>query len=292
VNGWLSAVPVMRRWRVPTLHVTADTFASADGRTLSVIVRVWRQWRADGSFTTSPACRLVAAVAARQLARITCVVCNMKISRPQPATIISIVALVMASGGSAVAAVSFARNAGAVDHKSAVGSGATLSHAAGKLITTQAKGTGKGKIASKYLDLGGVAGGSTSTFGRAFDVVDNATSVPTQIGGIPGLGPLTATCVDQNSAAGVEDPQTTITFQNTSGDIVNQSRQIGGSNPTVNAVLNGTVSSFNIGGSSTFELHLERKGTNYFVHGVVRQDGRGTNAASCLVYGLTLAVNG
>src|SRR5215211_6305905 len=62
------------------------------------------------------------------------VVLNMKISRPQPATIISIVALVMASTGSAVAAVSFARNAGAVDGKSAAGSGTTLSHAAGKLI--------------------------------------------------------------------------------------------------------------------------------------------------------------
>src|SRR6478735_5238013 len=216
----------------------------------------------------------------------------MKISRPQPATVISIVALVMATTGSAFAAVDFARNAGAVDHKSAVGSGATLSKAAGKLITTQAKGAGKGTIAQKYLDTSGLAKGTTSTFGRAFDVVDNAASVPTQIGGIPGLGPLTATCNDQDSAVGVEDPQTTITFQNTSGDVVNQSRQIGGSNPLVNAVLNGTTSPFNINGSSTFELHLERKGTNYFVHGVVRQDGRGSNAASCLVYGVTLAVSG
>jgi hypothetical protein len=216
----------------------------------------------------------------------------MKISRPQPATIISIVALVMASTGSAVAAVSFARNAGAVDHKSAVGSGATLSHAAGKLIATQKHGAGKGTIAAKYLDLSGVAHGTTSTFGQSFQVVDNATSVPTQIGGIPGLGPLTATCVDQNPQPGNEDPQTTITFQNTSGDAVNESRQIGGNNPTVDAVLNGTQSSFNINGSSTFELHLERKGTNYFVHGVVRQDGRGSDNASCLVYGMAIAVAG
>ena len=119
--------------------------------------------------------------------------------------IISIVALVMASTGSAIAAVDFARNAGAVDHKSAAGSGATLSKAAGKLITTQAKGAGKGRIAQKYLDVGGLARGTTSTFGRSFDVVDNAASVPTQIGGIPGLGPLTATCNDQNGAAGVEE---------------------------------------------------------------------------------------
>jgi hypothetical protein len=198
----------------------------------------------------------------------------------------------MASTGSAIAAVDFARNAGAVDHKSAAGSGSTLSHAAGKLITTQAKGADKGKIAQKYLDVSGLARGNTSTFGQSVPVPDNTSSVPTQIGGIPGLGPLTATCVDQNPQPGNEDPQTTITFSNTSGDAVNQSRQIGGNNPTVDAVLNGTQTSFNINGSSTFELHLERKGTNYFVHGVVRQDGRGSDNASCLVYGMAIAVSG
>jgi hypothetical protein len=216
----------------------------------------------------------------------------MKISRPQPATIISIAALVMASTGSAVAAVSFARNAGAVDGKSAVSSGATLNHAAGRLVTTQKKGAGKGTIAQKYLDVGGLARGSTSTFGQSFDVADNATSTPTQIGGIPGLGPLTATCIDQDKTAGREDPQTTITFQNTSGDVVNESRTIGGGNPAIGAVLNATQSSFTINGSTTFELHLERKGSNYLVHGVVRQDGKGSAAASCLVYGFALAVAG
>src|SRR5690242_17707700 len=140
----------------------------------------------------------------------------MKISRPQPATIISIVALVMASTGSAVAAVSFARNAGHVNGIKATRSGATLSHAAGKLIATQSKGAAKGTIAQKYLDTTGLAHGTTSTFGQAFQVVDNATSVPTQVGGIPGLGPITATCIDQNAQVGNEDPQTTITFANTS----------------------------------------------------------------------------
>jgi hypothetical protein len=198
----------------------------------------------------------------------------------------------MASTGSAVAAVSFARNAGAVDGKSAVASGAILKHAAGRLVTTQKKGAGRGTIAQKYLDVGGLARGSTGTFGQAFDVADNATSTPTQIGGIPGLGPLTATCIDQDKTAGKEDPQTTITFQNTSGDVVNQSRTIGGGNPAIGAVVNATQSSFTIDGSTTFELHLERKGSNYFVRGVVRQDGKGSAAASCLVYGFALAVAG
>jgi hypothetical protein len=215
----------------------------------------------------------------------------MKISRPQPATIISIAALVMASTGSAVAAVSFARNAGAVDGKSAVASGATLKHAAGRLVTTQKKGAGKGKIAQKYLDVGGLANGSTSTFGQSVPVPDNASSVPTQIGGIPGLGPLTATCADQDNAVGKGDPQTTITFANTSGSIVNQSRTIGGGNPAIGAVAANTQSSFTITGSNTFELHLQRLGGNYFVRGVIRQDGKGTSAAACTIYGFSLAVS-
>jgi hypothetical protein len=216
----------------------------------------------------------------------------MKISRPQPATIISIIALVMATTGSAVAAVSFARNAGHVNGIKAVRSGATTKHAAGKLIATQRTGPGKGKIAQKYLDVSGLAGGSTSTFGQAVPVPDNASSVATQIGGIPGLGPLTATCADQDKTVGKADPQTTIVFQNTSGDIVNQSRTIGGGNPAIGPVAVNTQSSFTINASNTFELHLERKGSNYFVRGVVRQDGKGTPAATCLIYGFSLAVAG
>jgi hypothetical protein len=204
--------------------------------------------------------------------------------------VVSLIALVMATTGSAVAAVNFATNAGAVDGKSAVASGATLKRAAGRLVATQRSGDDRGRIASKYLDLDGYARGTTGTFGRSFEVADNATGVSIGIGGIPGLGVLTSTCADQSPAAGVEDPITTITFGNTSGDAVNVARSVGGGNPVVNAQLNGTQSSFNIGGSNTFTLHLEQKGTNFLVQGVVRQDGRGTPGAACLVYGFALAV--
>jgi hypothetical protein len=37
-------------------------------------------------------------------------------------------------------------------------------------------------------------------------------------------------------------------------------------------------------------MHIERKGVNYLAQGVVRQDGRSTPAATCLVYGFALAV--
>src|SRR5215471_11355453 len=94
---------------------------------------------------------------------------------PSPAMVVAFIALIVAMTGTAFAAVNFAKNAGAVDGKSAVASGATLSSAAGKLIATQKSGTGKGKIAAKYLDVPAPSGPQSSTFGKAFDVVDNAT---------------------------------------------------------------------------------------------------------------------
>jgi hypothetical protein len=213
-----------------------------------------------------------------------------KLRRPSPAMVVSLVALVMATTGSAIAAVNYATNAGAVDGKSAVKSGATLKQAAGRLVATQRTGSDRGRIATKYLDLDGYLRGSSGTFGRAFEVADNATGAPAVIGGIPGVGALTSTCADQAGGAGVEDPITTISLSNVSGGPLNVARTIGGGAPDVFAQQNGTQSAFNIGGSNTFEFHIESKGTSYLIEGVVRQDGRRTPAAACVVYGFALAV--
>jgi hypothetical protein len=209
---------------------------------------------------------------------------------PSPAMVVACTALVVACTGTAVAAVSFATNAGAVDGKSAVAAGASRSDAAGRLVATRRAGEGRGRIAARYLDLAGVAAGRTETFGRAFDVQDNAEGAPVAIGTVPGLGTLTASCLDQNPAPGVEDPLTRIVFTNTSGDAVNLARTVGPQAPEIGAVLNGTVAQFNVGGSNTFELHIERRGLNALSSGVIRQDGRGGPQASCLVYGFTLTV--
>ena len=209
--------------------------------------------------------------------------------RPSPAMVVAIVALVMATTGTAVAAVSFADNAGAVDGKSAVASGATTKQATGRLVATQKSGPGAGRIASKYLDLSGYARGATSTFGKSAQVADNQTLAPETVGSVPGLGTLTSSCVDQNPNPAVEDPSTTLVFANQSGDAVNIARTVGGGNPLVAGLVNGTTTTFTISGSSTFELHVERRGVNYLVEGVVRQDGRGSDNASCLVYGFALA---
>lgn len=205
----------------------------------------------------------------------------MKIRRPSPAMAVACTALFIALGGTSIAAVNYARNAGAVDGKSAVSAGSSTSRAAGKLVATNRSGSDKGRIPAKFL--AGVAG--ARTFGAAVDVQDNAVGAPTALGTAPGIGTLTASCTDQSERPGVEDPSTTITLTNASGATINVAKRIGGRDADVVAQAPGTVQTITIGGSNTFELHAQNRGTDLVIDGVVRQDGRGTDAASCLFYG-------
>lgn len=214
----------------------------------------------------------------------------MKPSLPSPAMVVAIAALLVGLSGTAVAAVNYARNAGAVDGKSAVASGASLNRAAGKLVATQRSGSGKGRIASQYLDLPQVVRGSSTNFGRAVGVVDNAQGVPHLIGSVPGIGTLNATCKDESPVAGRLDPATTITLANTSGEAINLMRKVDSDGAAVIALANGTTHEFTISGSRPFTVHVERRGTNTFVQGVVRQDGRNQPSAQCLVYGFSLVI--
>lgn len=214
----------------------------------------------------------------------------MRLKRPSPATVISIVALVMATTGSAVAAVDFARNSGAVDGKSAVAASSTRDHAAGRLVATNSKGPDKGEFPGKFVADVVHGDGGTSTFGRAFDVADNAVIAAVPLAEVAGLGRLSASCNDQNAAAGKEDPSTTVSFTNTSAGPVNFARTLGTGGVAVVGLPAGVVNSFTIGGSSTFDLHVEQGGHNLILTGTVRQDGRNTAAASCLIYGVALRV--
>lgn len=212
----------------------------------------------------------------------------MRVKRPSPSMVVAFIALVMASTGTAVAAVSYATNAGKVDGKDAVYSGATLSQAAGNVVATAGSGSNKGKIPGKFL--ADVMRGGADSFSRVAEVVDNAADVPTAVASIPGLGTLSASCFDQNKGAGVEDPASTLTFGNTSGVPLNVARTVGGGDPSIFAQLANTTSQFTVGGSNTFTLHVEKQGTNYVIEGVVRQDGRNTPGAFCVVYGYSLRV--
>ena len=206
----------------------------------------------------------------------------MRFSKPSPATVIASIALFVSLGGTSVAAVSYARNAGKVDGYDAVKATSSLSKAGGNLVAANKSGPDKGKVPVKHL--ADVA--ATQTFGRSFDVADNAPGAPQLIGDGGTVGQLTATCNDQAPGAAIEDPTTDLNFVNTSGDFINVAGRVGGRpESAVTAVPNGTVAPLTIAGSNTFFYHVEYKGRNLLINGVVRQDGRRTPTASCLVWG-------
>lgn len=207
----------------------------------------------------------------------------MRLKTPSPAMAVALTALGISLSGTAVAAVSYATNAGKVDGRDAVSSKSSTSKAAGNLVATDAKGEDKGKIPGKFL--GDVMRGEADSFSRVADVQDNATDVPTVVTTIPGLGHLTATCGDQNPTPGVEDPTTNLSFANTAGSTVNFVRRVGDGKPVIAVVPNNTTADVTITGSNTFSIWLQRGGTHYLLDGVVRQDGRGQPGAQCVVYG-------
>jgi hypothetical protein len=209
----------------------------------------------------------------------------MKFRKPSPSMVVSVAALVMASTGSAVAAVSFAKNAGAVDHKSAVGASTSLNHAADRLVATRGSGHSKGKIPNKFL--GQVP--YTTTFSRVAEVSDNLAGASTPLGA-SALGLLSATCNDQANQAGNEDPSTTVTFTSAGSTAVNVARQVGGAAAVVTSQPAGTAQSFQINNSNTFRVHVELSGVDVVYEGQVRQDGRGTAAGSCYIAGTSETV--
>jgi hypothetical protein len=201
--------------------------------------------------------------------------------------VVALVALVFAMTGTAAAVVNYARNAGAVDGKSAVSAGATNAGAAGKLVATRRAGPLRGTIPLQYLDP---SAGRSISFGRPNDVIDNAGQAPFAIADIPGFGRLEATCGDQNTRTGIEDPTTTITFTNTSGQPINFARATGTGGVLVTGLVASQTSSFTVNGSNTYTINVLKQGTSLVVHGVVRQDGAGTASAFCVNYGQATVV--
>ena len=210
----------------------------------------------------------------------------MKISRPSPSMVVAGIALFVSLGGTSIAAVNYAARAGSVDGKSAVYAGASLSQAAGKLVATNSSGADKGRLPGKFVaDVP-----KTSVFSNVFQVADNAPGAPQTLATLSGLGSLTATCNDQAGAAGNEDPISVVTFINSSGEIVNVARRVGNTDGALSVAANQTATSISIGGSNTFTFHIERRSQNAIITGGVRQDGRGTPAATCVVFGVVTQV--
>jgi hypothetical protein len=210
----------------------------------------------------------------------------MKISRPSPSMVVAGLALFVSLGGTSVAAVSYAQRAGSVDGKSAVSAGSTLSHAAGRLVATNASGTDKGRLPGKFV--ADVA--RTQAFSRGLEVTDNMAGAPQTVSIIKGFGTLTATCNDQNSAAGNEDPLSVMTLVNQSGHALNVARRVGNGEGAVTVSQNQTTTSLSIGGSNTFLFHVEYAGQNAMISGAINQAGRGSPAAICTIFGVVTQV--
>ena len=204
----------------------------------------------------------------------------MRIRRPSPATVIATIALVMATTGTAVAAVDFARNAGAVDKLSAVPAGSSNNRAKGNLVATARGGSNPGQIPNKFLaDVG-----QLTNFSAPFDVPDNASGANIPLTS-SSFGRLEASCQDQNNNAGVEDPRTVLVFTNTSGAPMNYARQVGNGDATVALLQNGTVNQFTINGSNTFTYHLQQGSMHVIIQGAVRQERADPAAGVCVVWG-------
>lgn len=206
-----------------------------------------------------------------------------KIGRPSPAMVVALVALVFAMTGSAAAVVSFARNAGAVDGRSATSSSASTGFAAGKLVAVRKSGLVRGTLPSKFLDPNTVP--REFVFGRNAEVIDNGSETPFTIATIPGFGTVTATCGDENNATGQENPKTTIAFGNTSGQTIEFARATGAGSVAVANLANNQASSFTITQSNMFTLQAQKLGTNLLIQGVVRQNTLDPANASCINYG-------
>jgi|SRR5215211_1946622 len=204
----------------------------------------------------------------------------MRIRRPSAGTVISVIALVMATTGTAVAAVDFARNAGAVDGLSAVPASASNSRAKGNLVATARGGSNPGQIPNKFLaDVP-----ETTAFAVPLAVEDNATGAAVDVNTNP-LGKFSMSCQDQAGAAGTEDPRMVLTFTNTSGAAINIARRVGVGDPHVGVLQNGTVDSFTIATGNTFRVHLQKDTTQVVLEGAARQERADPANGACFVWG-------
>jgi hypothetical protein len=217
----------------------------------------------------------------------------MRPRRPSPAMVVAIIALIVALSGTAIAAVDYARNAGAVDGKSAVGAQASLSRAAGKLVATAGGGPGKGRIPPRFVD--GVMRGASTSLTQYLRVEDNQEGRTVPLAIIPKIGRLDAQCRDQDPVPGMESTQTVITFTGFDSDGVNVSRLLGrdiasGRDGIVfTAGRNQPVTIISLA-DSLFQLVLQARDRTVFISGSSRSDANFSPAAACLIFGVGLRV--
>jgi hypothetical protein len=207
--------------------------------------------------------------------------------------VVAIIALIVALSGTAVAAVDFVRNAGAVDGKSAVSASASLKRSAGKLVATASAGPGKGRLPGRFVD-DVMRGGSTS-LSRYIKAVDNADGPVVPLAVIDGIGRLDAQCRDQDTTPDIKSTQTLVTFTASDERGVNVSRllgsDIGSSREGVvfTALKDQPVPVMQFA-DSLFQLTLQARDRTVFISGAARPDLNRTASAACLIFGVGFRV--
>lgn len=218
----------------------------------------------------------------------------MRLRMPSPAMVVALVALVVSFSGTAFAVVDYARNAGAVDGRSAVSSDSSLRQASGNLVATARRGRDTGRIPARFL-AGVMRGGSTSLT-RYIHVVDNQDGPVVPLAIIPKIGRLDAQCRDQDPAPGIESTQTVISFTASERGGVNVSRLLGrdiesARNAVVFTALKDRPVPILSLADNLFQLVLQARNRTVFVNGAGRSDANRSANAACLVFGLALRVS-
>ena len=217
----------------------------------------------------------------------------MKLRLPSPAMVVAVIALVVALSGTAIAAVNYAQNAGAVDGKSAVGAKASLREAAGKLVATSTGGSGKGRIPARFVD--GVMRGGTTTLSKYLRTTDNQAGRLTPLIIIPGIGRFDAQCDDVDPTPGTQTTRTSINFTASRAAGVNVSRLLGrdigaSDRPQVFNAPKGQPVSILAGADGLFEVIMESKGRSVLITGAARTDNGPGPQAACLIWGTAFRV--
>lgn len=199
--------------------------------------------------------------------------------RPHRSTVIAVVALVFSMTGGAIAAVNYARNAGAVDGYSAVKADSSNRKAAGKLVAMDVNG----RLPFKFLD----GSGASERGSQLMAVPDNSASTPVRIVGLK-LGSLSASCFDQQETAGIENPATRFYVTNHSGASLDVAYRAGSGQGAAETLPAGGAVSFVVGGQAFAQVQLQNAETSVIAHGGARQTGQGTPDGSCAAFATAL----
>jgi hypothetical protein len=194
--------------------------------------------------------------------------------RPHRSTVIAVIALVFSMTGGAIAAVNYARNAGAVDGYSAVKAESSNTKAAGKLVAMDAFG----RLPAKFLDAV-----RTERGGLLVPVTDNSYTEPQAVLEL-GVGRLLMACGDAQATAGLENPTTRLAITNYTPGTLNIARREGSGQGAVNSFGPNTSDVFEVGGQGVFEAQVQNEELTIFIHGGVRQSGQGTAESQCGVF--------